>query len=82
MELQCPKCGSTNVTVMPAKTSNPKPKDVWGWVIWILFVVCTLGLVLLQPLLTNTGKQKAQAICQVCGHVWEVECPKQQSSDT
>jgi hypothetical protein len=73
--MQCPKCGSTNIKVMYNKPGLPKPQGFWGWTIWIVFVVCTLGLVLLQPLLMDSSKQKPQAICQTCGHIWTVEPP-------
>jgi ssDNA-binding Zn-finger/Zn-ribbon topoisomerase 1 len=71
----CKKCGSENVKVENETTTKTKHRGCIGWAIWILLACCTLGLIIIIPLLTNNKtktKHKTVAICQDCGHRWYV----------
>jgi len=46
-----------------------------GWFFWILLAICTLGLILIIPLLTNSktkSRTHSVAVCQNCGKRWRV----------
>lgn len=71
----CKKCGSSNVTVQAITETKTKYRGCLGWLFWIILAVCTFGLILIIPLLTNSktkSKTKIMAICQSCGHRWKV----------
>lgn len=72
----CPKCGSSNVNVQAVTTNETKHRGCLAWILWILLAVCTLGLILIIPLITNS-KIKSQthnwAICQHCGNKWQLD---------
>jgi len=73
--MQCPKCNSTNVTVQPVTTVKTKHRGCLGWAFWILLAICTFGIILIIPLLTNSkikSKTKIMAVCQNCGNSWTV----------
>lgn len=73
--MKCPKCGSENVTVQAVTETNTKHRGCLAWSMWILLAICTLGLILIIPLITNSktkSKTKKQAICQDCGKSWTV----------
>jgi len=70
--LACPKCGSHNITLQVVTDVKTKHRGILGWIGWIFLAVCTLGLVILIPLLTSktTSEHHSQALCQDCGHLW------------
>lgn len=69
--MQCPKCGSTNVSVQAV--AEQKKRGCFMSLLWILLAVFTLGMVIWIPLLTKKGsKTKTYAVCQQCGHRWKV----------
>lgn len=75
----CPKCGSENVTVTIEQVSGKTKKRGTGclWTIgrWFL-ILCTCGLWLLVGRRKGTDKtefkSKTIALCQNCGHKWNV----------
>lgn len=75
----CPKCKSQNVTVtteqVSAKTRAKGMGCLWAMGRWLL-ILCTCGLWLLIGRRAGTGKTKFKnntvAICQSCGHKWNV----------
>jgi len=71
----CPKCQSSNVNVQAITNIKTKHRGCLGWCFWILLACCTLGLILIIPLLTNSktkSKTHTEGICQNCGHRWRV----------
>jgi len=73
--MKCPKCGSENVSVQAVTDVKTKHRGCLGWCLWILLAVCTLGLILIIPLITNSktkSKTHSEAVCQNCGHRWKV----------
>lgn len=71
----CPKCGSNYVTVQAVTNIKTKHRGCFGWALWILLAVCTVGLILIIPLLTNTktkSKTRNVAVCQNCGKSWYI----------
>lgn len=71
----CPKCGSENVTVQAVTNVKTKRRGCIGWCLWILLACCTLGSILIIPLLTNSktkSKTHSEAVCQNCGNRWKV----------
>jgi len=70
----CPKCGSENVNVQMVTDIKTKRRGCFAWFLWILLAVCTLGIVLIIPLLTNSkisSKQRKVMLCQNCGNSWD-----------
>lgn len=74
--MTCPKCGSSNVTVQVVESVKTKHRGCFSWLLWILLAICTFGLILIIPLITN-GKTKSKmhtvAVCQNCGKRWKVK---------
>ncbi len=71
----CPKCGSEDVKVQPVTEVRTKHRGCFGWLLWILLAVLTVGIILIIPLITNSktkSKTTTQAVCQRCGHRWRV----------
>lgn len=71
----CPKCGSDFVTVQAITEIRTKRRGCLGWFFWILLAICTCGLILLIPLITNSktkSRTHTEAICQNCGHRWHI----------
>jgi DNA-directed RNA polymerase subunit M/transcription elongation factor TFIIS len=71
----CPKCGSHNCILQSETDVKIKRRGCLGWIWWIFLAFCTLGLILIIPLLTNSKvktKHKTITICQNCGHKWKV----------
>lgn len=71
----CPKCGSENIKIEAITETKTKHRSCLGWIGWILLAICTLGLILIIPLLTNgktRSKTHTEAICQNCDHHWKV----------
>jgi len=70
----CPKCGSANVFVQAVTETKTKHRGCIGWFFWILLVLCTFGLLIIIPLMTNSktkSKTHTEAVCQNCGHRWK-----------
>lgn len=73
--MKCPKCGCENVVVTNETNIKTKHRGCLGWMMWILLAMCTCGLTLIIPLITNSktkSKNVTVAICQGCGHKWRV----------
>jgi hypothetical protein len=71
----CPKCKSSDVKVQVCTDVRVKHRGCFGWLLWILLAVCTFGIILIIPLLTNSkvkSKNYTLAICQNCGNKWRV----------
>ena len=67
----CSKCGSHNVTIHPVTDVKTSHRGCFAWLLWILLAICTCGLILIIPILTNSktkSKTYTVAICQECGH--------------
>jgi len=74
--VHCPRCGSSYVTFQVVTDVRTVHRGCIGWALWILLAVCTLGLILIIPLLTNSKTKSTnhtQAICQNCGNSWRVK---------
>ena len=73
--MKCTKCGSENVVIQAVTEVKTKHRGCVGWFFWILLAICTLGLIIIIPLLTNTktkSKTHTEAICQNCGCRWRL----------
>ena len=71
----CNKCGSNNINVQAVTNVKTKSRGCLGWFFWILIIICTFGLVIIIPLLTNSktkSKTHSEAVCQNCGNRWKV----------
>lgn len=71
----CPRCKSQNVTIQAVTDIKTKHRGCVGWFFWILLAICTCGLILIIPLLTNSKtktKTHTEAVCQNCGKRWRV----------
>ena len=69
--MQCPKCGSSDVKIQAVTEVKTKHRGCLGWFMWILLAICTFGLILIIPLITNSktkSKTHSEAVCQNCGH--------------
>lgn len=69
----CPRCGSENVRVQIVTDVKTTHRGCFGWLCWILLAICTLGLIIIIPLITNSKTEShshAVAVCQNCGHRW------------
>lgn len=72
--MRCKKCGSLNIKCQVVTSTEIKRRGFFKWCLWILFAMCTFGLILLIPLLTNSklkNKHETMYICQDCGHTFE-----------
>ena len=69
--MTCRQCKSTNVKIeMVTKT---KHRGFFGWMWWLFLIICSGGLLLIIPLITNTkSKMVKMAVCQDCGHSWKI----------
>lgn len=84
--MTCPKCGSENVNIQAVSITKSKGKHgfVWwlcvGWWLWFFKLIgwMLFGLLMLIPKLFSKNKTKikttvkSMAICQNCGHKWNV----------
>jgi len=74
-KMVCPKCGSGHVITQAVTDIKTKHRGCLAWCGWILLAVCTLGLILIIPLITNSktkSKTHTEAVCQDCGYRWRV----------
>lgn len=72
--MNCPKCESDRVTVQARTEERIKRRGCFAWCLWILLAICTIGLIIVIPAVTNTKIKRrtiTEAICQNCGHRWE-----------
>lgn len=77
--MKCARCGSQNVSVQAVSETKVKTKHrgCLGWSLWILLALCTCGLILIIPALTNSkskakNKTHSEAVCQNCGNRWRL----------
>ncbi|MCL2653978.1 MAG: hypothetical protein FWD63_09365 [Propionibacteriaceae bacterium] len=73
--LRCLRCGSENIAVQAVNETQIKHRGCLGWTLWILLAVCTIGLIIIIPLITNSKtktKKTSVAVCQSCGNRWEL----------
>jgi DNA-directed RNA polymerase subunit RPC12/RpoP len=73
--MKCSRCGSENVIVQVVTETKTKHRGCFGWLLWTLLAICTFGLIIIIPLLTNKktkSKSHGEAVCQDCGHRWRV----------
>lgn len=73
--MKCRKCGSENVVTQVVTDIKTKHRGCLGWLFWILLVICTAGLLIIIPLITNSktkSKNHTEAVCQNCGYRWKV----------
>ena len=71
----CKKCGSNDVNIQSYTETKTKHRGCLGWAFWILLAICTCGLILIIPAITNSktkSKTCPMAVCQNCGHNWKV----------
>lgn len=64
-----------NVIIKAVTTVKTKHRGCLGWIMWIILAWCTLGLIIIIPLITNSktkSKTHNKAICQSCGYSWKV----------
>ena len=73
--LRCRRCGSDNISVQAVTHVQTKHRGCIAWFFWIILAICTIGLILIIPAITNS-KTKSQthteAVCQNCGFRWWV----------
>lgn len=71
--MRCPKCGSTNVVSNSVSVAKTERRGCLSWTLWILLALCTFGLILIIPIITNNrvvSKVKVVHVCQDCGNSW------------
>lgn len=74
-KITCPKCGCQNVFVQAVTETKIKQRGCFRWFLWILLVICTFGLLIIIPLMTNSktkSKTHTEAVCQNCGYRWKL----------
>ena len=68
--MKCKKCG-TEMQIISNGVIKTKHRGLIGWLLWIILAICTCGLILIIPLLTNTkvkGKTYNYLYCPNCGN--------------
>jgi len=73
--LVCPRCKGNNVLIHPVTNTKTEHRGCLGWALWILLAICTCGLILIIPLITNSrtkSKTHTAAVCQTCGKRWRL----------
>lgn len=71
----CPRCNSSNIRIESVTDVKTKHRGCLAWCLWILLAVCTIGLILIIPAITNSkvkSKRYSEAVCQHCGYRWRV----------
>lgn len=76
----CPKCGSENINIQAVAHVNNKKKGCLYWCFigwWVepfMWLFLTLPMIIIK--LFGKGKVKTKikshAVCQNCGHQWEI----------
>ena len=70
-EMVCPKCGSENVQVQVV--AEQKKRGCLATIGWLLLALCTLGLILIIPMIMHKGSKTVRyAVCQNCGKRWKL----------
>ncbi|MBY6932281.1 hypothetical protein [Clostridium botulinum] len=78
--MQCPKCSSDNVNVQAISIVKDKKHGCLYWLfigwwlemlMWIFLTLPWLIIKIFKPNKINT-KVKSYAVCQNCGHKWNV----------
>lgn len=72
----CKKCGSSNVSVQAVSEAKTETRGCLGWLGWMILAICTFGLILIIPLLTNSktnSKTHTECVCQNCGYRWKMK---------
>lgn len=80
--MTCPKCRSENVTTQVVATTKEKRKKGlaywifigWWWELcaWLLFGIFKLLHVLFSKKTKIVSEVKTVAVCQNCGHRWDM----------
>lgn len=73
--MKCKKCGSERIQMVAETKGKTKHRGCLGWFLWILLAICTFGLILIIPLITNSKTKittKTKAICMDCGKEWYI----------
>ncbi|MCL2671959.1 MAG: hypothetical protein FWF10_07980 [Clostridiales bacterium] len=73
--MNCIRCGSDRVSCQIVSDVKTKHRGCIGWVFWILLAICTCGLILIIPAITNSRtktRHHTVALCQSCGKRWRV----------
>lgn len=78
--MQCPKCGSNNVSVQAVTTLKKKHKGILYWLLigwWlevIMWVFLTLPWLIIKIIKPTKYKSKvhSEAVCQNCGNHWSI----------
>ena len=68
--MKCKKCG-TEMQIISNNVIKTKHRGLIGWLFWLILAICTCGLILIIPLLTNTkvkGKTYNYLYCPNCGN--------------
>lgn len=68
--MKCNKCGH-EMQVISDTRINTKHRGCLMWLVWLFLALCTCGLILIIPLLTNTkvkGKTYNYLYCPNCGN--------------
>ncbi len=70
--MNCPKCKSENVSI--STVTENKKVGCETIILYILLAITILGwLVLIPILLRKKTETKTYAVCQNCGHRWEIK---------
>lgn len=73
--MYCNKCGSDKIQAVNQTHVKTKHRGCLGWCLWILLAICTCGLILIIPMLTNSkvkSKNTTMAVCMGCGNKWNI----------
>lgn len=80
--MKCPKCGSENVSIQVVTEVKEKRKKRilywlfigWWWepILWIFLTIPKLIYAIFGRKTKVVTKVKRIAICQNCGHSWEI----------
>ena len=60
--MRCPRCGSDFVQIQAVTEVRTKHRGCFGWLLWILLAVVTVGLILIIPLLTNSSTRSEEVV--------------------
>lgn len=81
--MTCPKCGSENVSVqMVTEVKEKRKKGVLYWLLvgwwweplaWLFLTLPKLIIALFGRKKKVVSKTRKMAVCQSCGHTWEIK---------
>ena len=72
--MKCKKCG-TEMQIISNNVIKTKHRGLIGWLLWIILAICTCGLILIVPLLTNSkvkGKTINYWYCPRCSKKYKI----------